>query len=123
MRRIERVAAALAQCITSASIIAVCATPAVVVAQNTPVPGANPVPGAPDTLPNGPQIFQSEGQKFRVVPTKGLSRPFALAFLPNGDILITERAGRLRIVRMGVLDPNPITGVPEVLDLKQTLER
>jgi len=32
--------------------------------------------------------------------------------LPNGDLLITERPGRLRILRNGVLDPNPISGLP-----------
>ncbi|NIN34935.1 MAG: PQQ-dependent sugar dehydrogenase, partial [Gammaproteobacteria bacterium] len=35
-------------------------------------------------------------------------------FLPNGDMLITERPGRLRIVRNGVLDPEPIGGIPPV---------
>jgi glucose/arabinose dehydrogenase len=81
-------------------------------AQQTPNPGDVPR----DTLPDEPQIFSSAGLKFRVVATKGLSRPFALAFLPNGDMLITERAGRLRIVRGGVLDPQPIAGIPAVLD-------
>ena len=37
-----------------------------------------------------------------------------MAFLPDGGILVTERPGRLRIVRNGVLDPNPIAGVPQV---------
>lgn len=79
-----------------------------------------------DTLPDSPQIFDSSsrgpsgrpiaGLKFRVVPTKGLSYPYALAFLPDGNMLITERAGRLRIVRNGVLDPQPIAGMPDVLD-------
>lgn len=78
----------------------------------------SPVAGAPDTLSDSPQVFSSTAQKFRVVPIKGLSRPFALAFLPSGDILITERAGRLRIVRSGVVDPRPIEGIPEVLDLR-----
>lgn len=83
-------------------------------AQQTPNPGD----AARDTLPNEPQIFSSGSQKFRVVATKGLSRPFALAFLPNGDMLITERAGRLRIVHDGVLDPQPIAGIPPVLDVR-----
>jgi glucose/arabinose dehydrogenase len=46
--------------------------------------------------------------------TKGLNQPWSMAFLPDGAILITERPGRLRIVRNGVLDPAPVAGVPEV---------
>ncbi len=76
------------------------------------------VSGPPDTLADAPQVFSSTAQKFRVVPIKGLSHPFALVFLPNGDILISERAGRLRIVRKGIVDPRPIEGIPPVLDLR-----
>jgi glucose/arabinose dehydrogenase len=43
-----------------------------------------------------------------------LEHPWSLAFLPGGDILVTERPGRLRIIRNGVLDPVPIAGVPDV---------
>lgn len=49
----------------------------------------------------------------------GLEHPWAIAFLPDGAMLITERPGRLRIVRDGVLDPTPIRGVPEVLAQRQ----
>src|SRR2546428_3035506 len=77
-----------------------------------------PTPNSPDTLPDGPQVLSGGGEKFRVVPLKGFERPFAMAFLPDGNLLVTERAGRLRIVRNGVLDPQPIAGVPEVLDLR-----
>lgn len=73
--------------------------------------GAEP-PAVP--LPDGPQVFtDSGGQPFRVVPIKGLRHPWALAFLPNSDILVTELGGQLRIIRNGVLDPQPIAGVPE----------
>jgi glucose/arabinose dehydrogenase len=37
-----------------------------------------------------------------------------MAFLPDGSILVTERSGRLRIIRDGVLDPMPIAGLPEM---------
>jgi glucose/arabinose dehydrogenase len=44
----------------------------------------------------------------------GLEHPWAVAWLPGGDLLITERPGRLRLVRNGVLQPEPVGGVPEV---------
>ncbi len=50
---------------------------------------------------------------------EGLERPWSIAWLPDGAMLITERPGRLRIVRKGVLDPTPITGVPEVFAVNQ----
>ena len=68
-------------------------------------------------LPDGPVVLPSADQpRIRVVPiTTGLSHPWGLAFLRNGDILVTERnAGALRVIRDGVLDPRPIPGVPEV---------
>ena len=68
----------------------------------------------PDTLPDEPQISGFGDQRFRVVPIKGLFRPSALDFLPNGDILVAERSGGLRVIRDGVLDPQPIEGMPEV---------
>jgi glucose/arabinose dehydrogenase len=49
----------------------------------------------------------------------GLEHPWALAFLPDGSMLITERAGRLRLVRGNVLDPKPIEGVPAVFAQNQ----
>lgn len=49
----------------------------------------------------------------------GLVNPWSIAFLPDGDILATEREGRLRIIRDGVLLPEPVAGVPEVLAWNQ----
>jgi glucose/arabinose dehydrogenase len=81
-------------------------------------PGASPLPTDPDRLSDSPFEVASIAQTFRVTPIKGLSRPFALAFLPDGNMLVTERAGHLRIIRDGVLDPQPITGMPAVLDMR-----
>src|SRR6267142_3336877 len=72
---------------------------AVTSAQQAPQAGDPPQPGAParDTLADGPQVFTSIVQKFRVVPIKGLVGPFSLVFLPVGNGRIIERAGRLGI--------------------------
>jgi aldose sugar dehydrogenase len=66
-------------------------------------------------LPPGPSVFDTSQHKIRVVTVvNGLSRPYALAFLPDGRMLVSERTGQLRVIRNGVLDPRPIAGVPEV---------
>ncbi len=68
----------------------------------------------------GPSIIASEKETFRVVILiEGLERPWSLAFLPDGDLVITERPGRLRIVHEGKLDPHPVDGVPEVVACEQ----
>ncbi len=60
-------------------------------------------------------VMRSALHDFRVVAVaEGLVQPWAIAFLPGGDMLITERPGRLRIVRGGKLLPTPVAGVPEV---------
>ena len=72
-------------------------------------------PGAArNALLDEPQVFTSRQQSFRVVPIKGLSQPWLFAFLPNGDMLVTERAGRLRVIRNGTVDPEPLAGMPAV---------
>src|SRR5262245_19219027 len=70
-----------------------------------------------NTLGDGPWNYTTSERNTRIrvsVVTKGLSHPWSLAWLPNGDMLVTERAGRLRIIRNGVLDPEPISGVPKM---------
>ena len=49
----------------------------------------------------------------------GLSNPWAMAFLPDGDMLISERPGRVRLIRNGALVSTPVPGAPEVLAFNQ----
>src|SRR3989442_455915 len=64
----------------------------------------------------GPFVLDTaEQHKIRVTGlAPGVSHPWAIAFLPGGGMLITERAGRLRVFRNGALEPKPITGAPQV---------
>ena len=63
----------------------------------------------------GQQVVRSSYHDFRVVTVAdGLVNPWSMTWLPGNDLLITERPGRLRIVRDGVLLPDPVAGVPEV---------
>jgi glucose/arabinose dehydrogenase len=58
----------------------------------------------------------ARGERLRIrVSTlaTGLSRPWHIAFLPGGrNMLVTELPGRLRIIRDGKLDPQPVAGWP-----------
>jgi aldose sugar dehydrogenase len=66
-------------------------------------------------LADGPIVLDTGIQhQIRLFVTKGFNQPWSMAFLPDGAILVSERAGRLRIVRNGVLDPTPIAGMPQV---------
>jgi glucose/arabinose dehydrogenase len=82
-------------------------------------PGPRVGPWNSPPLGDGPFLFDSYEQRGlrAVVVAKGLSHPWSIAFLPDGALLITERQGRLRIVRDGKLDPAPVAGTPMVVSL------
>ena len=65
-------------------------------------------------LPNEPQIFDtSEQHKIKVsVLAKGFAHPWALALLPDGSILVTEREGGVKLVTSGNRTPKPVVGIP-----------
>ena len=67
-------------------------------------------------LPDGPlSIDTGLVRPIKITITKGLNQPWGMAFVPEGSgyvILVTERGGRLRTVRNGVLDPTPVDGLP-----------
>lgn len=63
-----------------------------------------------------PETYYASHHNYRVVPVvDGLVQPWSMAWLPNGDMLVTEKPGRLRVVRDGQLLPEAVPGVPEVL--------
>jgi glucose/arabinose dehydrogenase len=80
-----------------------------------------PYPRVPPSPPPATvHEMQTISQPIRVVSVvRGLAFPWSLAFLPNGDMLVTEKVGRLRIVRNGTLDPQPIAGVPQAHVMQQ----
>src|SRR5687768_1039705 len=73
-------------------------------------------------LGDGPwamETYEQRNIKVSIV-TKGLTAPWGIAFIPapagssDSVILVTEKAGRLRVVRNGVLEPTPVAGIPAV---------
>ncbi len=76
-----------------------------------PEPEAGPEPVA-DVA--GTQ-FDTAEYAIRLVPVAdGLDYPYSMVFLPDGDMLFTEMGGQLRMIRDGVLQAEPIAGIPEV---------
>jgi len=63
--------------------------------------------------PISDDVLEAEGWCLRVV-TEGLQNPWSMTWLPDGTALITERPGRLRILRDGRLLPQPVSGLPEL---------
>jgi len=76
-------------------------------------PTAKPAPTPPPD-PDG-QVIKSEKQTFKIeVIARNIETPWALAFLPDGRLLVTERPGRLRIIDKGKLLPDAVKGTPKV---------
>ena len=112
---------------------ALCLAGCAATAQDRPVPAAASAPApAPVAAPAaaatppfqgtelaaGPWDLQAEDGPIRAeVLARGLERPWGMAFAPDGTILITERPGRLRVIRNDKLDPDPIAGLPHVYAL------
>jgi glucose/arabinose dehydrogenase len=65
-------------------------------------------------MPKDPVVLRTNAATVKVSAIRGLVYPWALAFLPNGDILVTEQnRNTLRRISKGALDPTPITGLPQ----------
>ncbi len=87
----------------------VCAT-----AQDAPAPPPGPPPFQGTALAEGPWDFETaEADIHAEVLVRGLERPWGMAFLPEGGMLVTERVGRLRhIDASGHLDPIRLLACP-----------
>lgn len=60
-------------------------------------------------------VISSDKHTFRLETiTDALETPWAVAVLPDGRLLVTERPGRLRVIERGRLLPDPVEGVPAV---------
>ena len=105
------------QIIVQVLLLALAGLGAATAAQSQEADAAPNPPRRPQTPPlgEGPWDFDTEQQRIHVtVITKGLDHPWAMAFLGNGDMLVTERPGRLRVIRDGALEPAPIGGLPAI---------
>jgi len=61
------------------------------------------------------ELYYAANYRYRIATVvEGFVQPWSIAWLPDGEMLVTERPGRLRIVRNGRLLPDPVPGVPEV---------
>lgn len=76
---------------------------------------------APLTGPVPPTAASPAAKGWKAVTVvDGLQHPWAVTWLPDGTALITERRGQVRILTAdGKLAPEPVTGVPEVLEHRQ----
>jgi glucose/arabinose dehydrogenase len=106
------------------AVLAACGT--ALAAQNTaPAPATAPAaatsaprpPGPPPRAPlgQGPWDFDTQTGKLHVeLVAQRLDHPWSMAFLPDGTMLVTERAGRLRVIRGGKLDAVAVAGLPPI---------
>lgn len=94
---------------SAAALIAACAEQNDAAATTSPAGGGDPAlqETLADPAPEGDLALNVE------TLAEGLVNPWSIAFLPDGTMLVTERAGRLRVVRDGALVDAPVAGTPE----------
>jgi len=65
-------------------------------------------------------LFETRQADFTVETVAGgVEHPWSIAFMPDGNMLVSERAGRLRLIEDGALRDAPVTGLPDILALQQ----
>lgn len=94
-------------------------TPTLMLLASTLSSTAAPLPAMPEGTVLSARNVPIERGARREVVVEGLEHPWGLAFLPDGTALVTERPGRLRIVRDGALVAEPVAGVPAVFAQNQ----
>jgi glucose/arabinose dehydrogenase len=92
--------------------------PAMSVAQRAVPTNANGTPKSPpglaQPLPPGPFTYHTaEGQDIRVTVLARLPWPYGIAFLPNGDLLVTQRTGELKRIPRGTTELREVPGGPQ----------
>lgn len=68
-------------------------------------------------LAEGPWYYDTSSPTVKIkvsVVVRGIANPWGMAFLPDGNILVAEKAGQWRLIRDGQLDPQPVSGAPAV---------
>jgi glucose/arabinose dehydrogenase len=100
----------------SATVLALCVA-TLAAQQEVPMRGNTPV--APQgikipALPDAPVRYETaEGQNIRVsVLARGFTNGWSMAFVSDDTILVAERGGQIKVVRNGVVDPQPVAGAP-----------
>jgi aldose sugar dehydrogenase len=87
----------------------------------SPTPGNSPIANSPTptttaaTVPTEVTPTKTTLKFQQTTLVEGLERPWSMAWLPDGGLLITEKPGRLRLYQNGKLEPTPIAGVPPVM--------
>ena len=86
----------------------------VVAARITGLSMQQPAAPTPTPMPAGGRIFDTLEYRIRVVPVAEVRNPYGMAFLPGGDMLVTQMNGDIRMIRGGKMLPQPVGQVPGV---------
>jgi glucose/arabinose dehydrogenase len=83
---------------------------------NTSLAAAPAIPGVSEPLRDGPFNYRTgEGQNIKVTVLARLTSPYAMVFLPNGDMLVTQRTGELKRMPKGTTELKNVPGGPKAM--------
>jgi len=84
-----------------------CSGPPAVAPAHPPEPPPSKALPTPPTMASPSSMTEALEPRVEVVAS-GLQVPWAVAFAPDGRLFVTERVGRIRVIRAGQLDPTPV---------------